>query len=339
MLLGIVLEPSHIVSPEDRGLLFGCVLNGIGGATPLDWPQVCDWKPTHENDVLWVHLDRTVPGMDAWLSSKFGVSDPSAEILVSNETSPRAFSEGNALVAVLRGINFNEGADPDDMIALQLWADQNYVVSLRRRHMQSPRQVLADLEQGFGPKSSGELVAELAEKLVLNMSHQIVSMNDRIDVLEEGDEDLTPDMIMDEIAAIRRTCLAMKRFMSPQFEALQQIQKAAPEWMSEADKRSLRETNERLRRYLDAIDVSKESVIVLQDDLNNRAAQLTNNTMYMLSIVAAVFLPLSFVTGLLGMNVGGMPGVSSTFGFGITIVLLVLIFAVQLYVFRRLKWL
>lgn len=324
---------------DSGGLLFGCVLNGEGGCVPLNWDAAKNWSPSNGSDVLWLHLDRTVKGVDAWLSEKLSVSETTAEALTSNETSPRAFNEGEALIAILRGINFNEGADPDDMIALQLWADKHYVISLRRRHMQSPRQVLNDLEDGHGPRSSGELVTELAEKLVINMSQRIISMNERIDVLEDSATDMTMDEKLDEIASIRRSCLSMKRFMSPQFDALQQIQKMAPKWLSEEDKRNLRETTERLRRYLDAIDVSKESAIVLQDDLNNRAAHQTNNTMYMLSIIAAIFLPLSFLTGLLGINVGGMPGVDSGDAFWITVVGLTLLLGVQLYIFRRLKWL
>ena len=64
-----------------------------------------------------------------------------------------------------------------------------------------------------------------------------------------------------------------------------------------------------------------------------------NKTMYMLSIVAAVFLPLSFLTGLLGINVGGMPGVGSGSAFWVTVVLLGLLMGVQFLVFRKLKWL
>lgn len=323
----------------EQGLLFGCVLNGSGGARTLDWAEASAWADEQAGAVLWLHLDRTVKGVDRWLAERFALSGTTAEVLVSNETRPRAFQENESLIAILRGINFNEGEDPDDMIALQIWADAHYVISLRRRHMQSPRQVLADLEAGRGPRTAGDLVAALAERLVANMSERIVTMNERIDVLELGSGDTSIETKLDEIAEIRRSCLAMKRFMSPQHEALEQISREAPGWMSEDNARDIRETIDRLRRYLEDIDVSKESALVLQDDLNNRAAHQTNSTMYMLSIVAAIFLPLSFITGLLGINVGGMPGVDSTSAFWITVGMLVVLLAVQLYIFRRLKWL
>ena len=99
------------------------------------------------------------------------------------------------------------------------------------------------------------------------------------------------------------------------------------------------ETIDRLSRYLEDIDVSKESVIVLQDELDSRAAAHADHTMYMLSIVAAIFLPLSFITGLLGINVGGMPGVESGDAFWITVGALIILLVLQLWLFRKWKWL
>ena len=79
--------------------------------------------------------------------------------------------------------------------------------------------------------------------------------------------------------------------------------------------------------------------MLIQDDLDSRAASQSNKTMYLLSIVAAIFLPLGFITGLLGINVGGMPGVDNSHAFWITVGLLVVLMGFQLYIFRRLKWL
>jgi zinc transporter len=64
-----------------------------------------------------------------------------------------------------------------------------------------------------------------------------------------------------------------------------------------------------------------------------------NNKMYLLSVVAAIFLPLSFLTGLLGINVGGIPGAESKLGFIVFIILLVIIVAIQIWYFKKKKWL
>ena len=75
------------------------------------------------------------------------------------------------------------------------------------------------------------------------------------------------------------------------------------------------------------------------DEIANRLSESMNRTMYALSMVAGVFLPLGFLTGLLGINVGGMPGVDSGSAFWITCALLVLLGIGEVALFRRMKWL
>ena len=75
-----------------------------------------------------------------------------------------------------------------------------------------------------------------------------------------------------------------------------------------------------------------------QEELVNRLSEQMNARMYVLSIVAAVFLPLGFLTGLLGINVGGIPGTEYKWGFVLVCVLIGVLAALQLWFFKRKKW-
>ena len=205
---------------EQTGLLFGRVLDGHGGGREISWDDAQNWEPAHAGEVLWLHLDRTVPSVTKWLADDLKLPDATVDFLVSNETQPRAFIEDGAMVAVLRGVNFNPGAKPEDMIAMQVWADQNRVITLRRRRLQTPRETLALIDEGCGPKTSGSLVTDLLEQLVAKVSLAILDMNEKLDHLEDLDFEDDFDDALDDIAIIRRNCLALKRHMSPQPEAL-----------------------------------------------------------------------------------------------------------------------
>jgi zinc transporter len=337
----LAAQPGRDEADPTTGLLFGRVLDGRGGARAVNWAGAQAWIAAEPaaGETLWLHVDRTAPGLVAWLRGVLGASEATAELLVSNETRPRAFAERASLVTVLRGLNLNDGAEPADMIAMQIWADARRVVTFRRRRLQSPRDVLAMIDGGAGPRTAGDLVVELITQLVVKMSVTIHNVNTRIDEMEAATDGGDANSVMGAITDIRRQCLALKRYMAPQHEALVEVQRAAPDWMTAENRDEVRETVDRLRRYLEDLDVSKESVLVLQDDLNNRANSKMNQTTYVLSLVAAIFLPLSFVTGLLGINVGGMPGVASNAAFWITVVLLCGILTIQFLLFRRLKWL
>ncbi|MEL6423023.1 MAG: CorA family divalent cation transporter, partial [Pseudomonadota bacterium] len=93
------------------------------------------------------------------------------------------------------------------------------------------------------------------------------------------------------------------------------------------------------QRYLEEMDASRGRSVVIKNDLINRLNQTMNKNMYAISVIAAIFLPLSFLTGLLGINVGGMPGVENSFAFWITCIVMVILLVVQVWLFRKLKWL
>lgn len=323
----------------DTPLLFARVLDGQGGGRPLDWHAARTWQPAAPGEVLWMHLCRNRTGVYDWLQQGLGIPEPTAELLTSDSTRPRAFREGPTLVATLRGINFNPGAEPEDMVSMQMWSDGARVITLRRLPLQTPRDTLAEIDAGKGPCDAGALITSLTEHMIARMNRAIVDMNDHIDLLEEADLEEEAEEALEKISSIRRNCLALKRHMGPQHSALESISRDAPGWFEDHDRREIAETIDRLRRYLDDIDISKESAVVLMDELRARAVASSDRTNYLLTIVAAIFLPLGFLTGLLGINVGGMPGVDDGNAFWIVVGLCLAVFAMQLLLFWRWKWL
>ena len=142
----------------EGALLFGRVLDGRGGGRPIGWQEAQGWQPQAPGEVLWLHLCRTESGVREWLESELGIPEPTAELLTGNANRPRAFREGQVLVATLRGINFNPGAEPEDMVSMQLWCDGTRLVTLRRFPLQTPRDTLAEIDSGRGPVDDGALV-------------------------------------------------------------------------------------------------------------------------------------------------------------------------------------
>ncbi|MFL0355594.1 zinc transporter ZntB [Erythrobacter sp. GH1-10] len=334
------MDPTATDATEGKGpLIFGRVLDGKGGARPIGREEVDNWEPSAPGEVLWLHLRRNAPEVQPWLENDLGIPEPTAELLVSDSTRPRALREGEALVATLRGINFNPGAHPEDMISLQLWSDGTRLITLRKLAMQTPRDVVALFDSGKGPTDAGSAVTAIVEQLVVRMNQTIVDMNEQIDLLEEMDVEEEYEEILPKITAIRRNCLALKRHMSPQHEALDWISRFAPAWFEDHDRREIAESIDRLRRYLDDIDISKESALVLQDELRARSLASNEHATYMLTIVAGIFLPLGFLTGLMGINVGGMPGLDDAQAFWIVVAICLGIMALQLFLFWKWKWL
>lgn len=294
--------------PDTHGpLLFGRVLDGAGGARTIGWKEAQGWTPATAEEVLWLHLDRACAGLEDWLRFKLHLSEPTAHLLSSDQTRPRAFREGDTLVATLRDLNFNPGSEPEDMISMQLWSDGRRVLTLRRAPQQSPEEIRDLLDRGVGPRDAGAMMTQVAELMIDHLGGAVVDINATIDRLEEDCADETMEERARQIADIRRECLALQRHLSPQHEALEQISRDAPGWFEPHDRREIAESIARLRRHLDDIDISKESAVVLQDELRVRAQAISQDATYKLGVIGGVFLPLTFFTGLLGSNVAGIP--------------------------------
>ena len=100
----------------------------------------------------------------------------------------------------------------------------------------------------------------------------------------------------------------------------------------------LRESADRISRYVEDLEANRDRAAVTQEELATRLAESMNRISYLLTIVAAVFLPLGFLTGLLGINVGGIPLAEDTRGFVIICGVLLVIGIGQLCYFRSRKW-
>ena len=326
--------------PDTHGpLLFGRVLDGAGGARAIGWEEAQGWAPASGEEVLWLHLDRAWPGLEDWLRFKLHLPEPTAKLLVSDQTRPRAFREGDALVATLRDLNFNPGAEPEDMISMQLWSDGQRVLTLRRAPQQSPEEIRDLLDRGAGPRDAGAMTTQIAELMIDHLGGAVVDINATLDRLEEDCADEKMEERGRQIADIRRECLALQRHLSPQHEAMEQISRDAPQWFEPHDRREIAESIARLRRHLDDINISKESALVLQDELRVRAQANSRDATYKLGVIGGVFLPLTFFTGLLGSNVAGIPMAEHPLAFwGVVGACLIITLGI-LAIFKSRRWL
>ena len=91
-------------------------------------------------------------------------------------------------------------------------------------------------------------------------------------------------------------------------------------------------------RYVEDLDTIRERAQIVKDELSNMLSDRLNKNLYILSVIAAIFLPLGFLTGLLGINIGGVPGSDNPNAFWIFNAGLLVLISLQIWLFRKLKW-
>ncbi len=320
------------------GLIHALLLDGKGGATALDWEKAITSTPQGD-EILWIHLDYTHPQAADWIKGAAQLNPLVAQALLDENTRPRAEKYPEGTLLALRGVNLNPGEDPEDMVAIRLWLEPQRIVSTRKRPLLSIREISAALLEGEGPATPGDVVTALSERLLTRMSGVIDQVEEQIIELEELMLESTTSQIRDQLSQLRRKLITLKRYLSPQREALDTLSLIKSNLLSEANKMELRASKERLTRYLEELNEARERATVLQEEIINRTADLMNQRMYVLSLVAAIFLPLGFLTGLLGINVGGIPGSENPWAFMIFLVILAVSTTSMLWYFKLKHWL
>ncbi|CAM4120809.1 Zinc transport protein ZntB [Pseudomonas reidholzensis] len=321
------------------GLVHALVLDGRGGARSIARTELDDLHLQPEQS-LWLHWDRSHPQTRSWLLRESGLSEFSCDLLLEENTRPRLLPLVNEqMLLFLRGVNLNPGAEPEDMVSVRIFAEAQRVISLRLRPLRASDEILQLLDEGRGPKSASELLLLMAELLTEKVQALVSDLSELVDLEEEkveSDERYTPEH--GSLQQIRRRAAGLRRFLAPQREIYVQLTRNKWSWFAEADADYWNELNNSLIRYLEELELARERAALVLESEDRRRSERMNRTMYRFGIITCIFLPMSFVTGLLGINVGGIPGSSSPYGFLFASLLVLGLAVGQWWLFRRLRW-
>jgi zinc transporter len=295
------------------------------------------WRGGHAKyKRIWLHLDRQSAQAQGWLYRKSGLDRVTVQALLQEETRPRAARHGRGYLINLRGPNLNEGADVEDLVTLRMWAAEDVLITLRARPVRSATDVRKLVEAGEIDTSTGALVAGIADRLTDRMETVLDDFDDEADRYE--DELLDPKTHIDRsvLPEFRRRVLQVRRHIMPQREALSTLVRdgAQSGLFSEQDLLFLRESADRITRLTELVENIRERSTVLYEEAIQKSTEETNQRLFVLAILSAVFLPISFVTGLFGVNLGGIPGSGSPAAF-ITLVVALAISAIATLVLLR----
>lgn len=319
-----------------RHILFSYALSGDQRGQALSGPEIA--RLLRSDDLAWVHLDALDPGAADWIADNVPYLDPHAvEALLAEETRPRATPIGDGVLVFLRGVNLNEGADPEDMVSIRLWIDPHRIISLQRRQLKAVGDIVERIRAGQGPEDAGAFLSLLIERLTHRMEPLLRALDDEADSLEEEVIDEASPALRRPITEVRRRAITFRRYIAPQRDAVAALRDHPNDMLDDLDRRRLLESQDRLLRTIEDLDAIRERAQVVKDELAAALSDRQNQHLYFLSIVSAIFLPLGFLTGLMGINLGGMPGADSPNGFWLFVAGLLVVTGLSILWLRRIR--
>lgn len=308
-------------------------LDGAGGG--VDIPADEAIRPSAGGaGFVWLHLRRdgsaTRPALTA-----LGLDSSVIAALTADETRPRCTAHGPGLLVNLRGVNLSPGAEPEDMISVRLWLTAERVVGVWVRPLHAVEDIHAALRRGEGPVSPGDFTAKLVLRLADRAEPAVAALNERIDAMEEAMLTGEVRALRPELSDLRRRAILLRRHMVPQRDALTTMEIEDAAWLSDRDRIRLREAAERVMRLGEELDAIRDRAQIVHEQIMDARAEALNRRMLLLAVISAVFLPLSLIAGLLGMNVGGIPGAAHPDAFWV-VAALVTVIGLGLFLWVRL---
>lgn len=287
----------------------------------------------------WVHLDGTSDGVEGWIAQQLDYLDPQAiEALLDVDTRPRMTQLGKGMMLILRGINLNVGADPEDMVSVRMWIDPHRIVTISRRRVVAVERISQALAQGRGPADAGAFLVQLVEHLTENIGKFQAELDEQAEDLEHKTIASGGESLRRQVADLRLKIIAARRYLGPQRDALASIAAASLAFIDQTTRREIQEEHVKLTRIVEDMDELRDQAMILREELSGHLSDRLNRNMFVLSLLSAVFLPLGFLTGLFGVNVAGLPGLTDVHAFWWLCGSMGGLVAVQLLLFWWLRW-
>jgi len=238
--------------------------------------------------------------------------------LMAVETRPRCDAIGEGMLVNLRVPTLVQSAPGagDLLVSMRLWAIHGMVISVSFR----PSAILPSVEAAFREgklHDPGDLLILIASLSAEVLDPVIAAIGDQLDGLECNLGPQTPFSERRRVTQLRTNAIEYRRFVAPQRLALDRLAQSPIHWLDDLERAAVREASDRFARMSEELESVRERAAVLHEELTDLRAEKIDARSLQIAIVAMIFLPLTFVTGLLGMNVDGIPYAHHPGGFWI----------------------
>ncbi len=308
--------------PDTAGLICGFCFTPDGVARPLDWKT--EKLVSHIHDSAWLHFRQSDTRVQSWLAACEQIPPHWRELLLDTDAHIHLETSEHGFSGVLGDFRYESDGDTDLLDTVRLYVDQRHIITTRIHALKAVDQLRIEVRNGLPVRSPMDIVFRFLEDVTDILDGHSARQAEIVD----GIEDLVlKDRFLQEskeLGGVRRLLTRLRRQVDAQRHALAQLAHRSPTWFREEDKIELRRSIERLNAAFLDLDAIQERARLLQDEIAGRITNATNRNLYVVSLLTAIFLPITLISGIFGMNVGGLPWENQQGGFSWVIVVMLL---------------
>ena len=320
------------------GYLFtaGAQAKEIGSEAALNW--LANGQGNAKDEFLWLHFSLSNALAEKWMADKLPLPQHFFETIHEGAGSTRVEQEENSLLAVINDVAFDFSFDANQISTVWMCVMHNCVISARKQPLRSVDRLRVGVKTGQTFASPVSLLVHLLRDQADVL--QKIERDSATKVDEIEDDLLTGRMKLNRssLGALRRLFVRLRRLLAPEPSSLFRLLNRPPAWFMPDDARELREATEESSAVLNDLAVLQERTKLLQEEITAHTTEQTNRSVFLLTVVTVLALPINIVAGLLGMNVGGIPLADNHHGFLWVVAFIVFFTCIAVWIaFRKKK--
>ena len=276
------------------------------------------------HEFLWLHFSLTNAATEHWLRRHVPLPEVFFESAREHSsTRVEAIADSDALLGVVNDVQFfaNEASSAS---TVSLYVARRLMVTARTTQLRAIDRLRASVKAGGQFRSPAELMAHLLRDqadvlvdIVRDATRQVDAIEDRIITHQTASRP--------KLGTLRRVLVRLQRLLAPEPAALFRLLNKPPAWLTESDLSDLRHSAEELSAAVSDSAALIERIRLLQEELIALLYEQTNHTLFILTVVTVLALPLMIIPGLFGMNVRGIPFSESDTGFWTVLILVAVV--------------
>jgi zinc transporter len=317
---------------DQSGLICGYVFDKNQPGKLVHTQQVLAWlqanKVAKDSSFIWLHFNLSNVAAEKWLKENATLPDEFYETLHEGSRSTRIEHADQSLIAVVNDVLHDFSFEASDMATLWVNVTQNVMISARRKPLQSADRLRNAVNRGAIFNSPIELLTHLLRDQADVLIGIVRNVITKVDDIEDHLLANRLNHKRANLGNLRRVLVRLQRLLAPEPAALFRLLQKPPVWVVESDVQDLRQSTEEFAVVLSDMASLQERIKLLQEEIAASVNEQNNRSLFVLTIVTVLALPINIIAGLFGMNVGGIPWNQNDNGFWFVICVIVLLTSV-----------
>lgn len=288
---------------------------------------------------VWLHLNGSDNRAKRWLHDAAGIPADAVELLLGTaEARSSLVPSGAGLAGLLWDLRFDREDDAPEPATIRLYVDARRLITVRTHPLAGVDRLRRAVQGGARFGGTGFLVAALLGELADGFAAAATALSEEIDGIEDEMLAGAGVAMRGRLAAIRRATATLRRRAAPERHVLLRgVDRRTSPWPDPAESEALHRAIDELGAVVDAIETAQDRAKLLLEELAARATEETNRNLVVLSVLTAILLPATLITGIFGMNVAGLPGLQDHAAFWWVIGVMVAVAAATVGLLRWLR--